>query len=199
LTLDLVLALFLFAFVSSLTPGPNNIMLLSSGLTFGFRPTIPHMAGVVIGHSAMVLVIGLGLGQVFERLPWLYTVLKVLGAGYMLYLAWKIASSGTVEQGETRAKPLTFLQAALFQWVNPKGVVMAVSVVTIYTAEDVYTLSVFLCALAFFVSNTAAVTTWTGFGSALLRRFLSDPLKVRWFNWIMAGLLILSLIPMLWT
>ncbi|MCW5695638.1 MAG: LysE family translocator [Bauldia sp.] len=199
MTLDLVLALFLFAFVSSITPGPNNVMLLSSGLTFGFRRTIPHMAGVCLGHAAMVLVIGLGLGQLFERIPAFYTVLKVLGAAYMLYLAWRIATSGTVEEGEARARPLSFFQAALFQWINPKGIVMAVTVVTLYTAESAYTFSVFVCGLAFLVTNTVSVTTWTAFGSVLLRRFLSDPVKVRWFNWTMAGLLVLSLIPMLWT
>src|SRR5687767_10010172 len=117
MTLDLFLALLLFAFVSSITPGPNNMMLLSSGLTFGFRRTIPHMLGVSLGHSAMVLAIGFGLGEVFERLPWAYTVLKIVGAVYMLYLAWRIATSGEVKAKDSSAKPLTFFQAALFQWV----------------------------------------------------------------------------------
>jgi threonine/homoserine/homoserine lactone efflux protein len=210
MTLDLFLALLLFAFVSSITPGPNNMMLLSSGLTFGFRQTIPHMLGVSLGHPAMVLAIGFGLGEVFERLPWAYTVLKVVGAAYMLYLAWRIATSGELKAKEDTAKPLSFLQAALFQWVNPKGVVMAVTVVSLYTVPDrppshpfvddsthTYTASLLIAAGAFLATNLVAVTTWTAFGS-ILQRFLSDPVRVRWFNRAMAALLVISLIPMLW-
>jgi threonine/homoserine/homoserine lactone efflux protein len=198
MTLDLFLALLLFAFVSSITPGPNNMMLLSSGLTFGFRRTTPHMLGVALGHPAMVLAIGFGLGEVFERLPSAYTVLKIAGAAYMLYLAWRIATSGEVKAKDGSARPLSFLQAALFQWVNPKGVVMAVTVVSLYTVPENYTVTLIIAAGAFLLTNLVAVTTWTAFGSAL-QRFLSDPVWVRRFNWVMAALLVLSLIPMLWT
>ncbi|MCC6737369.1 MAG: LysE family translocator [Bauldia sp.] len=198
MTTDLLLGLLVFALVSSMTPGPNNMMLLSSGLTFGFRRTIPHMLGVAIGHPAMVLAIGFGLGAVFERVPAAYTVLKIAGALYMLYLAWRIATSGEVKAREGDARPLSFLQAALFQWVNPKGVVMAVTVVSLYTVRENYTPTLLIAALAFLVTNLLAVTTWTAFGS-VLQRFLSDPRAVRWFNIVMAVLLVLSLIPMLWT
>lgn len=198
MTTDLLLGLLLFAFVSSITPGPNNMMLLSSGLTFGFRRTIPHMLGVAIGHPAMVLAIGFGLGEVFERVPWLYTALKIAGAVYMLYLAWRIATSGELKAKAGDARPLTFFQAALFQWVNPKGVVMAVTVVSLYTVPDNYTVTLAIAAAAFLATNLVAVTTWTAFGS-ILQRFLSDPHAVRWFNIVMAVLLVLSLIPMLWT
>ncbi|MGV8841350.1 MAG: LysE family translocator [Bauldia sp.] len=197
MTTDLLLGLLVFALVSSLTPGPNNMMLLSSGLTFGFRRTIPHMLGVAIGHPAMVLAIGFGLGEVFQRVPAAYTVLKVAGAVYMLYLAWRIATSGEVKAKAGDARPLSFVQAALFQWVNPKGVVMAVTAVSLYTVRDDYTASLLIAALAFLLTNLLSVTTWTAFGS-VLQRFLSDPRAVRWFNIVMAILLVLSLVPMLW-
>jgi threonine/homoserine/homoserine lactone efflux protein len=194
---DLLLALILFALVSSLTPGPNNMMLLSSGLTFGFRRTIPHMAGVVLGHSGMVFAIGLGLGQLFTRHPEAYTVLKIGGAAYMLYLAWRIARSGEIRSGDVAAQPFGFVQAALFQWINPKGVIMAITVVSLYTVADNYMTTLAICALAFLCSNIIAVSVWTGFGMGL-RRFLSDPVTIRRFNLVMAGLLVLSLVPMLW-
>ncbi|MCW5714948.1 MAG: LysE family translocator [Bauldia sp.] len=198
MTTDLFLGLILFAFVSSITPGPNNMMLLSSGLTFGFRRTIPHMLGVALGHAAMVLAIGFGLGEVFERVPQAYTALKIIGAGYMLYLAWRIATSGKVEAKEGNARPLTFFQAALFQWVNPKGVIMAVTVVSLYTVPANFTASLMIAATVFLLSNFVSVSTWTAFGS-MLQRFLSDPRAVRRFNIVMAVLLVMSLIPMLWT
>lgn len=128
-TLLLLGPLALFALVSSITPGPNNIMLASSGLTFGFRRTIPHMLGVNLGFTLMLVLVGLGLGTMFQQLPWLYTVLKYAGAMYLLYLAWKIAMSGPLESGAQRGRPFTFMQAALFQWVNPKAWVMAVGVI----------------------------------------------------------------------
>ncbi len=198
MTTDLFLGLLLFAFVSSITPGPNNMMLLSSGLTFGFRRTIPHILGVALGHPAMVLAIGFGLGEVFERVPAAYTALKITGAAYMLYLAWRIASSGPVKARAGDARPLTFFQAALFQWVNPKGVIMAVTVVSLYTVPADFTASLVIAATVFLFTNLLAVSTWTAFGS-MLQRFLSDDRAVRWFNIVMAVLLVLSLIPMLWT
>ena len=189
-------ALVSFAFASSITPGPNNIMLLSSGVTFGFYRTIPHMLGVSLGHAAMLVCIGLGLGQVFEAYPVTNTILKVLGAAYMLYLAWKIARSGPAKAKEGSARPFTFLQAAAFQWVNPKAVIMAVTAVSVYTTPENATLQVLVIGLVFCLVNLPSVSVWAYFGVAL-RRFLQDERKVRIFNIAMAVLLVLSLIPML--
>ena len=133
-SLSLLGPLALFALVSSITPGPNNVMLATSGLNFGFRRTIPHLLGVSIGFTLMVFLVGVGLGSVFQQVPALYTVLKYAGAAYLLYLAWKIANAGEMKDGVSRARPMTFLQAAAFQWVNPKAWVMAVGIIATHAA-----------------------------------------------------------------
>ncbi|KAF0232264.1 MAG: LysE family amino acid efflux [Beijerinckiaceae bacterium] len=194
--LDLLLALIGFAFVTSITPGPNNMMLLTSGVNFGFRRTVPHMLGIGIGFTLMVALIGLGLGQIFERYPLLYSILKYVGAVYMLWLAWGIANSGPVDEGEVRGKPMSFLQAAAFQWVNPKAWVMGVGAIATYTRPENYVATVLFVALVFGVVNIPCVGSWAAFGSAM-RHLLRDPRIVRWFNITMAVLLVASLWPVL--
>ena len=194
---DLLTAFVLFAFVSSITPGPNNTMLLASGVNFGVRRTIPHALGVSIGFMVMVLGVGLGLGEVFKVYPLAYTVLRYAGAAYLLYLAWKIATAGPVGTASTSArKPLGFWGAAAFQWVNPKAWVMAVGAITTYTPAQGYLFNVVVISAVFCLVNLPAVCVWVMFGSAL-RRFLQDPRWLRRFNLLMAALLVLSLYPLL--
>ncbi len=194
LSLSLLGPLALFALVASITPGPNNVMLASSGLTFGFRRSIPHMMGITIGFSVMILLVGLGLGALFTRFPWLYTALKYGGAAYLLYLAWRIARSGPLEDGSQRARPLTFLQAALFQWVNPKAWVMTVGVVATYTPQQGFVNNLWIAALVCGLVNLPSISVWVSFGMAL-RRVLHRPGAIRAFNVSMAVLLVLSLYP----
>ncbi|WPL82160.1 LysE family translocator [Bordetella hinzii] len=194
LSLSLLGPLALFALVSSITPGPNNVMLASSGLTFGFRRTVPHMLGVTIGFSVMILLVGLGLGALFSQLPWLYTALKYGGAAYLLYLAWKIARSGPMEDASQRSRPLTFMQAALFQWVNPKAWVMTVGVVATYTPQQGFLANLWVAALVCGLVNLPSISIWVSFGMAL-RRVLHRPGAVRAFNMTMALLLVISLYP----
>ncbi|MEO1141907.1 MAG: LysE family translocator [Pseudomonadota bacterium] len=194
--LDVFLALIGFSFVSSVTPGPNNIMLLASGVNFGFRRTIPHMCGIAFGFGILLLATGFGLQQVFEEIPQLQLIIKVLGGAYLVYLAWKIANSGPVEAAEGAGKPMTFMAAALFQWVNPKAWVMAITAMTVYTGQPDFISSVFIVCAAFVVVNFPSVSIWCGFGVAL-REFLSDPKKLKIFNISMALMLIASLWPML--
>jgi threonine/homoserine/homoserine lactone efflux protein len=196
MSLDLFLALIGFAFVTSITPGPNNMMLLASGVNFGFTRTIPHMLGISCGFTLMVALIGFGLGEVFQRVPVLYSVLKFTGAVYMLWLAWAIAHSGPVGDGEVQGKPMTFLQAAAFQWVNPKAWVMGIGAIATYSQPDNYLTSIVLIAGIFGLVNLPSVGVWAAFGSAL-RQFLRNPVIVRWFNWAMALLLVASLWPIL--
>lgn len=188
--------LALFALVSSITPGPNNVMLASSGLNFGFRRSMPHLLGVNLGFTLMIFLVGIGLGSVFQQVPELYTVLKYAGAAYLLYLAWKIANSGGMEDGDARGKPFTFLQAAAFQWVNPKAWVMAITAMAVYTNPDHPFISVALISAAFAIVNLPSVSIWAGFGTAL-RGFLSDPTRLKWFNIAMGVLLAATLWPML--
>ena len=193
---DVLVALIGFSFVSSITPGPNNIMLLTSGVNFGFRRTIPHMFGIGFGFGVLLLAVGFGLKEVFEQFPVAQTVIKILGALYLLYLAWNIANSGPVEAGEESGKPMTFMAASLFQWVNPKAWVMAITAMTVYTGQPDFTTSVFLVCLVFVITNVPSVSVWCGFGVAL-REWLSDPKKLKMFNVSMALLLVVSLWPML--
>ena len=193
MTPDILLALVLFAFVSSITPGPNNLMLLASGMTFGFRRTIPHMLGIGIGFTLMVAVVGLGMTQVFQRAPALYKGIEYAGALYILWLAWRIARSGPVRDGVTRGDPMTFLQAAAFQWINPKAWVMAVGATAAY-ATPALPWTVLVVAGVFGLVNVPSVSTWALFG-VWLKRLFRDPRTVRIVNAILAGLLVASLWP----
>ena len=188
--------LALFAFVTSVTPGPNNMMLLTSGVNFGFRRTVPHALGVALGFTLMVAIVGLGLAGLFARFPILLVGMKWFGAAYMVFLAVKLARAAPLKEGKNGGRPLTFLQAAAFQWVNPKAWIMAVTAVATYTLPDNYVISVLIVAAVFGAVNLPSVSSWVLFGSAL-RRALNDPRNLRLFNWTMAALLIASLYPAL--
>lgn len=197
MSLEIFAALVVFTFVTSVTPGPNNLMLLSSGVNFGFRRTLPHMLGVGLGFVVLLLAVGAGLGSLLTTLPWLYTALKIAGGLYLLYLAWRIATSGPIDAAtDSGAKPLTFLEAAAFQWVNPKGWVMAVTAMATYTAPSNYWPTMLIVAATFGAVNVPSVSAWAGLG-VVLRRWLSDSGRLRVFNIVMAGLLVLSLWPLL--
>jgi len=196
MTSEVLLALIAYAFVTSITPGPNNLMLLSSGVNFGFVRSIPHMLGIGIGFVVLLLAVGLGLGAVLAAFPALHTGLKIVGGAYLLYLAWKIAMSRSVASGgDGTARPMTFLQAAAFQWVNPKAWVMAVTAMAVFSNPATPFLSVILISLVFGTINLPCVSSWAGFGTAL-RGFLSDPVRLKWFNIAMGALLAATLWPM---
>lgn len=202
MTFDLISALILFAFASSITPGPNNIMLLSSGANFGLRRTVPHMLGISIGHAVMVTLVGLGLLGLFEALPWLRVALMVICAVYLLYLAWKIANAAPPADAPGNASPFTFLQAAAFQWVNPKAWYMAIYAQTNFAPEGgiggVFWAAPVLIAMIFAMTNLPSVTVWA-WGGVQVRRWLEAPGRLRVFNITMALLLVASLYPMLRT
>lgn len=190
-------ALVLFAFVASVTPGPNNLMLLTSGVNFGFRRTIPHMLGIGLGFTFMIAVVGFGIGEVLAYAPGVYTALKYGGGAYMLWLAVKLARAGPLgPKGAETGNPLTFWEAAAFQWVNPKAWVMAVSAIAAYTTPADHTRSVLIVALAFGIVNLPSVSVWALFGSAMSAT-LRDPARARVFNTVMAVLLVASLAPIL--
>jgi threonine/homoserine/homoserine lactone efflux protein len=194
---DVLYALILFCFVASVTPGPNNIMLMTSGVNFGFRRTLPHLVGVVLGFAAMVALIGLGLDAIFARFPQLMPVMRWAGAAYLLWLAWRIANSGPMREGAAQGRPLGFFGAAAFQWINPKGWVMAIGALTAYSVTDDYTISVLVVALTYLAIGFPSSGAWVVFGSAM-RTALHDPRVARPFNLTMAGLLVASIIPIFW-
>lgn len=192
---DALLALAAFALVSSITPGPNNLMLMASGANFGFRRTVPHMLGIGIGFGVMILLVGLGLVRIFDAFPVAHLVLSVIGVTYLLWLAWKIANAGAPDAARKTVRPFSFVQAALFQWVNPKAWQMALTAITLY-APDRSAVAILWVALVFALINLPSVSVWTVMGQQM-RRVLSSPARLRAFNWSMAGLLVLSLVPVL--
>lgn len=197
MTLELFIGLFTFSAIAAFTPGPNNALLMASGMNHGFRRTWPMMLGVTVGFPTMIGLIGLGLGRIFDVYPTLYTVLKFAGAGYMLFLAFKIATaspaSGSSAQG---SKPLSFLQMCLFQWVNPKGWVMAVTALSSYTLASNYHVGVAVVVGVFMFMGLTSALTWASFG-AVLKSVMGDPRYFRVINISLAVLLVASLVPML--
>ena len=191
----LLIAFVVFAAVMFFTPGPNNVMLLSSGLTHGFRRTLPHMAGITFGFAFMVAAVGLGLGTVFIAYPVLQTILKYAGAAYLIYLAAAIAISGAAPSGQgNRRGPMTFWGAAVFQWINAKGWVMVIGTITAYAAIASFPWNILIQTAISLVMGTLSTVAWALFGSSL-RPFLSSPMAVRAFNVVMAVLLLASLYP----
>lgn len=193
---DLLMALLGFAVVSSITPGPNNMMLLASGVNFGMRRTLPHMMGVCLGFTLMLVIVGMGLGAAILAVPVLHTVLKFGSGGYLLWLAWSLARSGSLGGSQAGARPMRFIEAALFQWINPKAWVMAVTAMAIYTMPEAMVASVLAVSGLFGAINLPCIAVWVGFGVGL-RGFLEDPIRLRLFNISMALLLLVSTLPLL--
>jgi threonine/homoserine/homoserine lactone efflux protein len=188
------LALSLFAISSSITPGPNNMMMLASGVNYGFRRSMPHLLGISLGFCFMIVAVGLGLAALFQQFPVLHTLLKVAGTLYMLWLAYKIATSNSRIEGKN-GKPMTFLQACAFQWVNPKAWMMALGALSTYpVAGAAYFPQVLLVAVVFGIFNGPCVAVWLGLGSGL-KKYLDQAVYLKVFNYLMAALLVASLYP----
>ncbi|MES2905703.1 MAG: LysE family translocator [Pseudomonadota bacterium] len=199
MTFEIFLSLAIFSFVTSITPGPNNIMLLTSGVNFGTRRTLPHFAGVNIGIFLLFLFIGLGLGQIFTLYPQLYMLMKIAGILYFIYLAWKIIRSTPPEDSENdTAKPITFIEAVLFQWVNPKALLVAASYFSSYTPPDSGSGMIITMSIIYGIINAPCIGVWV-LGGSNLRRYLHNQTYFYAFNWTMAILLILSLMPIVFS
>jgi len=192
---ELLLSLLSFSISMTITPGPNNVMVTASGVNFGYRKTIPHILGIVFGFPAMIVLIGLGLGSVFKSFPVIHHILKYVGAAYLLYLAFKIATFSGFNNNGKRNKPFTFWQAVIFQWVNPKAWVIAVGAISTFTSvgKGIF-LEVLLIACVFCIVCFPCVSLWTFLGSNI-RRLLTTEFYRKIFNISMACLLVLSLLP----
>lgn len=190
-----ILSLFLFAVAGALTPGPNNMISAGSGAAFGFRRTLPQIWGATLGFMVLVVSVGMGLGALFTSVPYLHEALKVLGSAYLLFLAWKIATAGEAAGAAAMERPLSLLQSALFQWVNPKAWTVALSIIPAFTTvggEKVLE-EVLVIALVSGVVTFASLCVWAGFG-ALLARVLTHPRQRRWVNLFMAALVAASVV-----
>jgi threonine/homoserine/homoserine lactone efflux protein len=198
---DLLLAMVLFAFVTSVTPGPNNMMLLASGVNYGFRLTLPHMFGISIGHCVMLIFVGIGFGELLLRFPFIYIAIKVLGFVYMLYLAWAIATSNSSPaEGniDNNSKPLSFIGAAAFQWVNPKAWVMAIGFFSNYITKEAGIETILTCSLLFSIVNFPSIALWALLGSRM-RKLFAIKVYAKIFNVTMAALLVAAMVPSLIT
>ena len=198
MSFELFPALMLFALVSSITPGPNNLMLMSSGANFGFRRTLPHMMGVSVGFLLMLVLVGIGVMQLFDAVPYSLEVLRVACLVYLFYLAYRIATSSQMvskQDKNEQAKPFTFIQAVLFQWVNPKAWTMALSAISVYApSRDVS--AVILVGVVFVLVNLPCISSWTLAGQKL-SVWLHSAARLRVFNMTMATLLVCSVVPSL--
>jgi threonine/homoserine/homoserine lactone efflux protein len=191
-----IAALLLFTFSSSITPGPNNVMILTSGLNHGVRRSLPHLLGIVLGFAFMVLVLGFGFGLLFARFPLLHTFIKIAGVLYLLFLAWRVATTSPKAIEGVGKPPLNFLQAALFQWLNPKAWMMATSGIATFASAEAPAVQIILIAMVFMIASLTCTGCWLVFG-AVLKKILSQPRSMRLFNRVMAALLVLSLLPTL--
>ena len=188
--------LVLFALIGAFTPGPNNIMVTASGAAFGFARTVPHIAGVTIGFAIMVIAFGLGLGSVFRAYPSLHQWVRIAGALYLLYLAYRIARAGDPEAAKAARKPFSFSEAALFQWLNVKAWTLALGVIAAFTTVGGDLWGELAAITAVFAAATvASLVAWCLFGMAI-RRLLASPRARRSTNLALAGLLALSVVTL---
>ncbi|MCX5515190.1 lysine transporter LysE [Kaistia algarum] len=196
--METLVAMFGFALITAFTPGPNNTMLMISGANWGLRPSIPHMLGISIGFPLMVFAVGIGLGGVFVTYPILHDVLKYLAFAYLLYLAWGLARAGRHDaSGERVGKPMSFVAAALFQWVNPKAWMMAVGAMALYVPAGADVLrATLLLVVVFAITALPSTIVWCLFGTGIAR-FLDSDRRVSVFNAAMAILLVVSMVPTL--
>jgi threonine/homoserine/homoserine lactone efflux protein len=192
--IDLIFALTLFAFAAAVTPGPNNVMLTASGSAFGFGRTIPHILGITFGFPLMVFALGLGLGEIFTRYPQIHLTLKYIGAAYLLYLAWRIAQASGSDRSAANARPLTFFEAAAFQWVNPKAWMIGVSSIPAFTTiGGNYHAELLLICAVFAIVTLPSCSIWCLFGVGI-RRLIRSPETARIVNLVLAALVALSII-----
>ena len=194
-TLTFILSIVSFTLATVMTPGPNNIMMLSSGLNFGYKRTLPHMMGVAFGFAFMVVCVGMGINIIFDAFPLVYDIMKVVGFIYILWMAWQIANSSMDIKENKNNKPFTFIQIVLFQWVNPKAWIMAVTAISSFTLpnQDMF-MQVLVIAFIYLLSGFISTNTWT-LGGVFLKKLLKNKKTVKIFNISMSLLLVASILP----
>lgn len=197
INLELIITIFIFAITSSITPGPNTIMIMSSGLNHGVKNSLAHVFGICFGFPIMVIVLGLGLGFIFEKYSFLHELIKIVGVLYLLFLAYKIAFSSKASFKSKKTKAMTFIQAFIFQWLNPKAWVVAAGAISAYTnsSSNIY-MQVFLISFIFLLVSFPSIFVWLIFGSKL-KKILKNSTHQRMFNYTMGCLLVLSILPVL--
>lgn len=191
MTFTTILSLLGLAMVAGWTPGPNNALVAISGAQFGFRRTFPHVAGIGIGFPFMVFCVSLGLGAIFQQSAFLRETLRIIGIVVLLWFAWKVATAGKPNAEGGRGRPFTFLESASFQWINPKGWIMAISISSQFADPIRPLLSSMVIASVFVVVGFSSAAGWTLFGTTM-QRWLTTDMRANVFNWVMAAMLLLS-------
>jgi len=194
--MEYLLSLMLFTFIASVTPGPNNIMLFASGINHGIKKSLPHYFGICIGFLLLVASVGFGLGALFKQSPFLHQVLKIVGSLYLVYFAWKIGSANSASSNNEKRNPITFFEAALFQWVNPKAWVIAIGAIATFTIQSSVVKSIATIIVMYFFMGLLAMGIWLTLGAGL-QRLLNNGKRRRIFNICMAILLLLSIVPII--
>lgn len=193
--MEYLLSVMLFAISSSVTPGPNNIMVMSSGVNFGTRKSLPLLTGICVGFALMLVLVGLGFGQLFDRFPALHLIIKCIGTLYLLYLAWLIANASGEVKANEQSQPLSFMNGLLFQWVNAKAWVVATGAIAAFTTVGAGFYSQNLTiATIFLIVSFPCVGVWLMFGAVLKRHLKQTKHRVR-FNYAMSILLVISVVP----
>ncbi len=195
--MEYIIAIVLFAISSSVTPGPNNITVMASGANFGIRKSLPVYLGICVGFAIMLLLVGIGFGQIFDKFPELHLYIKFIGTLYLLYLAFLIATATDISTSNAQAKPLSFMNGALFQWLNAKAWVVATGAIAAFTTvgTDFYTQNIIIASI-FLIISFPCVGIWLFFGSTL-KNILKSQQHRRVFNYSMAALLVMSVIPVM--
>jgi threonine/homoserine/homoserine lactone efflux protein len=195
MNLENFVAIALFSAAAAVTPGPNNTFLLASGMKFGLAKSLPYLFGIGAGLAGMMVAIGAGLGALLLAFPVIYQTLKFVGFAYLLYLAYTIVRSRGVSDSEAE-KPATLWQSTLFQFVNPKAWIATTTVMATYFPVSAGWLANSISALIYIVLSCSGAVLWALFGTGL-RNFLKDNRKRKTFNWLMAVLLVASMVPVL--
>lgn len=193
MTTSIFLSLLSIALVAAWTPGPNNALVAASGAKFGFRRTIPHITGIGIGFPLMIFCVALGLGAIFQQSALLREGLRLFGMAILLWLAWNIAKSGEIKLGRTGDNPFTFLQSAGFQWINPKAWVMAISATSQFVDPTAPLLTATIISSVFVFAGFSSASGWALFGMSM-QRWLTSEARRNLFNYVMSGLLVLSVV-----
>lgn len=196
--MEYYLSIILFCLVTSITPGPNNIMLMSSGLNHGVLKTVPHISGIIVGFPLMVAALGFGLGTLFLNYPVIHQVIKIAGISYLMFLAWKIANTSNANAGKPLKEPLTFMQAAAFQWLNPKAWVIGIGAIATFTTVGNIEIQVIIIVFTYLFVGAFSMGLWLLMGASL-QKILRSQNQLKVFNVVMAILLVLSIVPIVIT
>tara|TARA_B100000929_G_scaffold287191_1_gene273470 strand:- start:380 stop:967 length:588 start_codon:yes stop_codon:yes gene_type:complete len=192
--MDNLIPALIFFFVMAITPGPNNFMIMFSGINYGFRKSLPHLFGIILGFPILIVGIGLGLDVVFNQLSWLQELIKYVGVAVLIYLSYRIATTSNESKAHSKSKPLTFLQVVLFQWVNPKAIVMTITGISVYINSGDVKSQVLTLAASNILVTVPSASVWLFLG-LWLQKLLTNDAHIKLFNKVMALLLIGSIVP----